>query len=78
MQGEAEPPFVGDDSTTWLPFAVAQLALEREITRRIHTWFETGAGMTAETAVVRIAGNDVAKWGQPVAHAALGVAVGWE
>ena len=78
VRGDADAPFVGEHSTSWLPFAAAQLAVERNISRGFHAWFETGVGSTAGAAEVRIADRAVAEWGQPVAHAALGVGLGWQ
>ncbi len=73
--GEAEPPLVATDGSSWVAAPYAVLAAGYRFGRYVGIRAELLGALLRPEPIVRIAGREVASFGQPVVFVSLGLEV---
>ncbi|HEY6079969.1 MAG TPA: hypothetical protein VIW29_14245, partial [Polyangiaceae bacterium] len=76
MTGQAEPPWAGQDDSVLVAAGVARTGVALRLSGRVRAELSAFAGVCSPRIAVRVAGRNVADFGQPFIGGSLGLAWG--
>jgi hypothetical protein len=73
LDGSAATPYVGADTSLWLPAVLAQAGLTLRLTRSLRVRADAALGAVVPGGRIVFAGTQVATWGIPLIGASVGL-----